>query len=81
MSINKFIKVKDEKFLYRDANSKAVVNTNATALKEYKESKSKRMAKNTQILQYENDINTLKDEVTDIKNSLKLLLDKLNSEG
>lgn len=81
MSINKFIKVKEEKFLYRDANSKAVVNTNTTALKEYKESKLKRMAKNTQILQYENDINTLKDEVTDIKNSLRLLLDKLNSEG
>lgn len=81
MSINKFIKVKDEKFLYRDANSKAIVNNNVNALKEYKESKAKRSAKNTQILQYENDINTLKDEVTDIKNSLKLLLDKLNSEG
>jgi chromosome segregation ATPase len=81
MSINKFIKVEDEKYLYRDSNSKAVVNTNATALKEYKESKAKRSEKNSQILQYQDDINTLKDEVTDIKNSLKQLLDALNSKG
>jgi chromosome segregation ATPase len=81
MSINKFIKVEDEKYLYRDSNSKAVVNTNATALKEYRESREKRSEKNSQILQYQDDINTLKDEVTDIKNSLKQLLDALNSKG
>jgi chromosome segregation ATPase len=81
MSINKFIKVEDEKYLYRDSNSKAVVNTNSTALKEYRESREKRSEKNSQILQYQDDINTLKDEVTDIKNSLKQLLDALNSKG
>lgn len=81
MSINTFIKVKDEQFLYRDANSKAIVNNNSTALKEYKESKKKRSIKNDQILKYENDINSLKEEVTDIKDSLRLILDKLNSKG
>lgn len=81
MSINRFIKVKDEKTLFRDADSKAIVTNDNAALIEYKKAKEKRQLKNDKILQYENDINTLRDEVIDIKDSLKLILDKLNSKG
>tara|TARA_R110001632_G_scaffold57692_1_gene140893 strand:- start:318 stop:563 length:246 start_codon:yes stop_codon:yes gene_type:complete len=81
MVINKLIKVKDEKSLYRDRDSKAIVTNDNAALLEYKRAKEKRHLKNNKILQYENDINRLKDEVIDIKDTLKQILDKLNSKG
>lgn len=81
MSINKVVKVKDQPNLVRDISSKGILNTDYNGLLEYKQAKAKRNVKNKAILQYENDINTLKDEVTDIKDSLKLILDKLNSKG
>jgi hypothetical protein len=81
MSINKYVKVEDNTHLLRDINSKGIVNIDNTGLLEYKQAKEKRAIKNKAILQYENDINTLKEEVTDIKDSLKLILEKLNSNG
>ena len=80
MSINKYVKVEDNTHLLRDMNSKGIVNIDNTGLIEYKKAKEKRVTKNKVILQYENDINTLREEVTDIKDSLKLILDKLNSK-
>lgn len=80
MNINKFVRVEDDKTIARDTESKAIVNIDSASLAEYKKIKQKRVKKNQKILECENDINTLKDEVTDIKNSLKLILDKLNSK-
>jgi hypothetical protein len=77
MSINRYVKVKDEPNLLRDINSKGIVNTDSNGLLDYKKAKEKRALKNKAILQYENDINTLKHEVSDIKDSLKLILDRL----
>ena len=79
MSINKFVRVEDDKTIARETNSKAIVNIDHGSLAEYKKIKQKRIAKNQKILECENDINTLKDEVTDIKDSLRLILEKLNS--
>jgi len=79
MSINKFVRVEDDKTIARDTESKAIVNIDSASLAEYKKIKQKRVKKNQKILECENDINTLKDEVTDIKDSLRLILDKLNS--
>ena len=79
MSINKFVRVEDDKTIARETNSKAIVNIDSSSLAEYKKIKQKRIEKNQKILECENDINTLKDEVTDIKDSLRLILDKLNS--
>jgi hypothetical protein len=79
MSINKFVRVEDDKTIARETNSKAIVNIDSSSLAEYKKIKQKRVEKNQKILECENDINTLKDEVTDIKDSLRLILDKLNS--
>jgi hypothetical protein len=80
MSINKLIRVEDDKTIAREANSKAIVNIDHSSLAEYKIIKQKRIAKNQKILECENDINTLREEVTDIKDSLKLILEKLNSK-
>lgn len=79
MTINKFVRVEDDKTIARETNSKAIVNIDSSSLAEYKKIKQKRVEKNQKILECENDINTLKDEVTDIKDSLRLILDKLNS--
>jgi len=79
MSINKFVRVEDDKTIARDTESKAIVNIDSASLAEYKKIKQKRVEKNQKILECENDINTLKDEVTDIKDSLRLILEKLNS--
>jgi len=79
MSINKFVRVEDDKTIARDTESKAIVNIDSASLAEYKKIKQKRVKKNQKILECENDINTLKDEVTDIKDSLRLILEKLNS--
>jgi hypothetical protein len=78
MSINKFVQIKESPTLYRDIHSKGLVNTDNRALEEYK---AARQDSKVAILQYENDINMLKEEVTDIKDTLKLILDKLNSKG
>jgi hypothetical protein len=79
MSINRYVKVKDEPNLLRDINSKGIVNTDSNGLLDYKKAKEKRALKNKAILQYENDINTLKNEVSDIKDSLKLILERLTT--
>ena len=77
MNINKFVQIKDSPTLYRDVHSKGLVNTDNRALEEYKAARKKRQKSKNAILQYENDINTLKNEVSEIKDSLKLILDRL----
>jgi len=81
MSSPKYLKVEDTPSLYRDAHSKGIVTTDNAALSEYKNARSIRDAKNQKILQYEDDINKLKCEVSTIKDSLKLILDALNFKG
>lgn len=79
MTTHKLLRVKDDTTIARDSESKAIVNVDYASLNEYKKIKQKRIAKNKKILECENDINTLRDEVTDIKDSLKLILEKLNT--
>ena len=67
------INIEGEKDLVRDRNSKALLNTNLESLKAYK---IKRNA-NLKIVEYENDINTLKKDVTEIRTALELLVKKL----
>lgn len=70
---NGLINIEGERDLVRDRNSKALLNTNNESLKAYK---IKRNA-NLKILEYENDINTLKTELVEIKNTLELLVNKI----
>tara|TARA_B100000073_G_scaffold19505_1_gene15510 strand:+ start:306 stop:536 length:231 start_codon:yes stop_codon:yes gene_type:complete len=67
------INIEGEKDLVRDRNSKALLNTNLESLKAYK---IKRNA-NLKIIEYENDINTLKTELVEIKKTLELLVNKI----
>ena len=67
------INIEGEKDLVRDRNSKALLNTNNESLKAYK---IKRNA-NLKILEYENDINTLKTEIVEIRNMIEILVNKI----
>jgi len=58
-------KVKDHPHLVKDMESKAVLNTNYAALLEYKKKK-----------QMEEEFNSLKSDVEDIKKMLQALLNK-----
>lgn len=67
------INIEGERDLVRDRKSKALLNTNNESLKAYK---IKRNA-NNKILEYENDINTLKTEIVEIRKTLELLVNKI----
>ena len=69
------INIEGEKDLVRDRNSKALLNTNLESLKAYK---IKRNA-NLKIIEYENDINTLKSEISEIRTVLDVIVNKLNN--
>lgn len=74
----KYLKVKDERNLYRESNSKGIINTDNVALQEYKKSRELRNENTRKIRQYESDINSLKEEVTEVKDMLKVIFDKIN---
>ena len=59
----------EHKFI-RDNVSKAVLNTDASALEQYKFSREQRMNEQNSLRQCINDVNTLKDDMKEIKNLL-----------
>ncbi len=67
------INIEGERHLVRDKNSKALLSRNHEGLKAYKIQRNR----NNKILEYENDINTLKQEVTEIRSAIELLVNKL----
>jgi hypothetical protein len=71
--VKDIIKIDGERDIVRDKNSKALLSRNYEGLKAYKIQK-KQM---TQILEYENDINTLKSEITAIRETLEVIVNKI----
>jgi len=67
------INIDGDRNLVRDKNSKALLSRNHEGLKAYKIQRNR----NNKILEYENDINTLKKEVTEIRSAIELLVNKL----
>ncbi len=67
------INIEGDRSLVRDKNSKALLSRNHEGLKAYKIQRNR----NNKILEYENDINTLKKDVTEIRSALELLVKKL----
>ena len=57
----------------RDKNSKAILSNNSEGLKAYK---LKRIQMQ-RVLEYENDINTLKTEIVEIRKTLEILVNKI----
>ena len=67
------INIENDRTIVRDKNSKALLSVNYEGLKAYKIQRNR----NNKILEYENDINTLKKEVTEIRSAIELLVNKL----
>ena len=72
--------VKDSPDLIRDTSNQAILNRDNKALKEYKQKKIMRLSQNNQIVQCQDDINTLKNEIKDIKKMFVQILGAINSK-
>jgi predicted RNA-binding protein YlxR (DUF448 family) len=66
---------------HRSVYNKGLLNTNNKLLAEYKQSREVRKNNKKKIQEYQNDINSLKNEVSEIKDSLKQILNVINSKG
>lgn len=64
------LKVKDYENLVKDTETKAVLNTDLTSLEAYRAHRNKQRQK-------DNEIETLKEDVKEIKNILQLLVEKI----
>ena len=69
----KYAKVKENPELIRDMDSKAVLNTNSTALQAYK----KKREKQQEIQSAVEDINNMKQDINDLKTLMQRILDKI----
>lgn len=58
----------------RDGNSKAIISTDLVGLQAYKARKNKEREQAKQLRQFENDINSVKQEMQDIKLLLQQIL-------
>lgn len=69
----KYAKVKESPELIRDMESKAVLNTNISALQAYK----KKREKQQEIQSAVEDINTMKQDINELKSLMQRILDKI----
>lgn len=65
------IPVKDHRGLYRDESTNAILNCNDNEYDQYLKLKNQRLLQQTEIAMIKNDINEIKD-------ALKLIIDKIN---
>jgi len=72
----KFLKVEGHDGLYRDASTGAIVNRDPNGFQAYMESVRLAREKEQQIQSHADEINTLKNEMTEIKSLLLQLINK-----
>ena len=71
--VKEYVKVKDEKDLVRDPNSKAILNTNIEALHAYKKRKQT-YAKIEKIDQLEDKVKSIESKIDEVLTTLKKVL-------
>ena len=74
----KFARLEEDASIIRDLQNNALLTIDNKALNKYKLNKERAKNSKKRILEYENDINTLRNEVSEIKEALKLILNKIN---
>lgn len=72
------MKVENEAELLKDSASKAVINTNTSAREMYLLQRQAKARELESINKNTNDIALLKEEISDIKTMLKIILEKVN---
>ena len=75
--MSNFLKVEGHASLVRDTATGAILNNNRTEYEEYLDRKRKAEAREAEISQHTEDINNIKNELTDIK---KLLLQLVSTK-
>ena len=72
--MNNFLKVQGHASLVRDTTTGAILHNNRTEYEEYLDTKSKAEAREAEISQHTQDINNIKNELSDIKQLLQQLV-------
>jgi len=70
-----YVKVKDNDHLIRNTNSNCIVNTNTSEYEEYLTRRKLKKSEKNKVDNLERDISTLRNEITEIKDMLRSLID------
>ena len=69
-----FVKVKDHEHLIRNTKSNCILNTNKAEYDEYITRRKLKKSEKNKVVNLERDISTLRDEITEIKDMLRSLV-------
>ena len=69
-----YIKVKNNNHLYRDTESNCIINTNKSEYEQYLARKQQKQSEVNKVDNLERDISTLRNEITEIKDLLRSLV-------
>ena len=69
-----YVKVKDNEHLIRNTNSNCIVNTNKSEYEEYITRRKLKKSEKNKVDNLERDISTLRNEITEIKDLLRRLV-------
>ena len=69
-----YIKVKDNENLVRDSKSNCIINTNKSEYEQYLSRRKLKQNESNKVDNLERDISTLRDEITEIKDMLRSLV-------
>ena len=69
-----YIKVKNNNHLYRDTESNCIINTNKSEYEQYLARKQQKQSEVNKVDNLERDISTLRNEITEIKDRLRSLV-------
>lgn len=76
-----YVPIKDKKEFVRDTTNKAILNTNMEELKTYYAERDLAIKRNEEKLMMEQKVNKLEEDITDIKQMLRELVQMRNSNG
>lgn len=76
-----YVPIKDKKEFVRDISNKAILNTNMEELKTYYAERDLAIKKNEEKLMMEQKVNKLEEDITDIKQMLRELVQMRNPNG
>jgi predicted transcriptional regulator len=68
-----YTKVKDKNYLLRNLETNAIINTDIKGYEEYESNYKRLFAQNQRISNLENNVNQIKDDLSEIKNLLRNL--------
>ena len=68
------VPIEGEKYLFRDLNTNAIINTSKSDYKNYTSLKEQKIKETERIVGIENEINQIKNDLSEIKNLLRSIL-------